>query len=723
MTSLGKGVHSAAAGVGSAIGTAVGAVGDYMSPIFSSMLSGAKDFTLAALGDNAVKAMTDMGMKIETGRKDYNAPLDKWAASGQKRQSAGGAGGRSRMPASVGMDSFNAPSEASAVSGGGSGRTISMGGNGIGDGTPPDNIPLTEIKTKSGKTAKVNSAYAPNFQGFINDLEATGYQITDLGGYSPRKNANNSSRWSTHAWGAAIDINPDQSPNRSKTTDLPPSTAELAAKWGLGWGMNWKSVQDPMHFSSASREGGSEASVAKGPGTQPPTMTAGSNQPATMPTPQITSPGNISSPVAAPASPPATSPPTSIIPKNPVQPVPPVATPSPSTPTPAATTAKPSGHTGTITTVAPASQSSNTPTAGGPASIPAPLTDKQIAKQKFDAIGKDTTAKLEALTAKGAGILEAAKEGKISMADAHKQMDSISAQHAAIEKGAKEQQSAIVRDFTSKHPEATPAPSTPPTSSAPAVTTGSSRGLSSGAPSAPAATTPTGSVTGTPISRSTGLPMHVDDKGSLTSAPTATPAPAGKSLGDLSKTAAQNRADNNAAAKAKSEATQAPATSPASTAAGSPSLQAQDAATKQSFQAAFDKAPKTEAGKAAEAQQAEGLKQELAKAQAAKAPEAQAQAQQNATEAQMTPEQRSAAGLRPSFGKAKPAAGTSTPTPPTSQPRDTLQEKAPPPPAPPPPAPKVVPPAPSPSVGPTVDPKDINFHPSDADHNTPQQHS
>ena len=116
---------------------------------------------------------------------------------------------------------------------------------------------LTSVTTKSGPSTKVGATYAPNFQSFIDDLEATGYKITSLGGYANRANANNPSVKSYHAMGAAIDINPASNPNRSTKTDLPQETAALAAKHGLGWGMNWTSVKDPMHFSAAKAEQGS----------------------------------------------------------------------------------------------------------------------------------------------------------------------------------------------------------------------------------------------------------------------------------------------------------------------------------------------------------------------------------------------------------------------------------------------------------------------------------
>ena len=31
---------------------------------------------------------------------------------------------------------------------------------------------------------------------------------------------------------------------------------ELCRKWGLGWGGDWRSIDDAMHFSAAKHEGG-----------------------------------------------------------------------------------------------------------------------------------------------------------------------------------------------------------------------------------------------------------------------------------------------------------------------------------------------------------------------------------------------------------------------------------------------------------------------------------
>lgn len=132
----------------------------------------------------------------------------------------------------------------------------------VGDGR------LAEIKTASGKKTMVAEKFAKNFQGFIDDLEATGYQIKTLLGYAKRQTVSGNS-WSLHASGAAIDINPPNPamntypngfysprPLNAPMTDMPPNTLDLAQKHGLGWGGAWRSIDDAMHFSAHKSEGG-----------------------------------------------------------------------------------------------------------------------------------------------------------------------------------------------------------------------------------------------------------------------------------------------------------------------------------------------------------------------------------------------------------------------------------------------------------------------------------
>lgn len=138
-------------------------------------------------------------------------------------------------------------------------------------------VKLALIKTSSGQSAWVAAEYAPQFQGFINDLEATGYKINSLGGYADRHNVNSSKNASKHAFGYSIDINPakngnfrgvskaERAKNPSKYTDMPIEQVQsLIKKWGLGWGFNWNSISDAMHFSVAENEGGKYLGLDKG---------------------------------------------------------------------------------------------------------------------------------------------------------------------------------------------------------------------------------------------------------------------------------------------------------------------------------------------------------------------------------------------------------------------------------------------------------------------------
>lgn len=135
-------------------------------------------------------------------------------------------------------------------------------------------LTITTLKTKSGKSFQVNSKYAKNFAGFIADLEATGYQIREIGGYRVSNIAGtNTPSW--HGLGVAIDINPAQNPvtngpaGRKPVTDMPSNINEIANKWGLGWGGAWTgSKQDAMHFSMGEGPGaafrGNRSAVAAG---------------------------------------------------------------------------------------------------------------------------------------------------------------------------------------------------------------------------------------------------------------------------------------------------------------------------------------------------------------------------------------------------------------------------------------------------------------------------
>jgi hypothetical protein len=116
----------------------------------------------------------------------------------------------------------------------------------------------------------VNKEYAPRFQQLIDWLDGVGYKIYSLGGYVDRDVRGQPGKKSVHAHGAAIDINPATNPFGSqRVTDMPEEVGQVAAQLGLGWGANWSSIKDAMHFSMAKNEGGtvklSDGGVATGP--------------------------------------------------------------------------------------------------------------------------------------------------------------------------------------------------------------------------------------------------------------------------------------------------------------------------------------------------------------------------------------------------------------------------------------------------------------------------
>jgi hypothetical protein len=121
-------------------------------------------------------------------------------------------------------------------------------------GATKTGIPLSTISGPGGLSADVNSQYAGNFQGFVNELKASGYQINSLGGYNYR-NIAGTDTLSNHAFGKAIDINPATNPDTGRggalVTDMPPNVSEMASKYGLNWGGDWNSKKDAMHFEVA----------------------------------------------------------------------------------------------------------------------------------------------------------------------------------------------------------------------------------------------------------------------------------------------------------------------------------------------------------------------------------------------------------------------------------------------------------------------------------------
>jgi hypothetical protein len=170
---------------------------------------------------------------------------------GAAAPSGGGGGGGSSAPAQSEAGS-SSPRDSNA-GGPAGGHAAESGGGGAG-GQPK----LTRISSKSGKSTSVNEKFAPQFQSLIDYLDKQGYEINSLGGFVDRDVRGKPGTKSIHAHGAAIDINPSTNPlGTTLVTDMPADISSVAGGLGLGWGGNWKSRKDAMHFSAAKSEGGS----------------------------------------------------------------------------------------------------------------------------------------------------------------------------------------------------------------------------------------------------------------------------------------------------------------------------------------------------------------------------------------------------------------------------------------------------------------------------------
>jgi hypothetical protein len=113
---------------------------------------------------------------------------------------------------------------------------------------------LTTIEA-GGQSIQVNAQAAPHFKAFLDDLQSRGYKIQTIGGFDDRMKAGTFSSVSEHAYGNAIDINADRNPFRTSKTDMPANVSQIAAKYGLIWGGDWRNPVDPMHFEWGGKGG------------------------------------------------------------------------------------------------------------------------------------------------------------------------------------------------------------------------------------------------------------------------------------------------------------------------------------------------------------------------------------------------------------------------------------------------------------------------------------
>ena len=132
------------------------------------------------------------------------------------------------------------------------------------------------INFLNGTQIQINKAVEGQFQAVLTNWETT---LNGLKGNDPKSNEDKYTlsyegtiktihsfsckhvkdqpdKISAHAFGIAIDVKPGANPYNKDTciTDMPPKFVDAFTSAGFGWGGNWNSVYDPMHFSLAPNE-------------------------------------------------------------------------------------------------------------------------------------------------------------------------------------------------------------------------------------------------------------------------------------------------------------------------------------------------------------------------------------------------------------------------------------------------------------------------------------
>ena len=104
----------------------------------------------------------------------------------------------------------------------------------------------------------VNPVVQEPFQNLINYVDKRDYKLQKSNDSYPLqgkmiRQIKGTDIPSTHSFGSAIDLNPKQNPvttGSKRITDMPQDVVDMAKSQGLGWGGDWKSKFDPMHFGA-----------------------------------------------------------------------------------------------------------------------------------------------------------------------------------------------------------------------------------------------------------------------------------------------------------------------------------------------------------------------------------------------------------------------------------------------------------------------------------------
>ena len=113
-------------------------------------------------------------------------------------------------------------------------------------------FPLTLSWDRSRSVQKItcHRTLGPVFTDTFSRIQGAGLQskITSFGGCFSFRPQRTGSKLSAHAWGIAIDLNPESNA-QGTAGDMDAGLVSIFKQAGFSWGGDWKGrVRDPMHF-------------------------------------------------------------------------------------------------------------------------------------------------------------------------------------------------------------------------------------------------------------------------------------------------------------------------------------------------------------------------------------------------------------------------------------------------------------------------------------------
>jgi hypothetical protein len=114
----------------------------------------------------------------------------------------------------------------------------------------PFKLPLSWDKSRIADHITCHKLVATSFTQVFAEIKSAGLQekITSFGGCFAFRPQRTGTKLSTHAWGIAIDLNPESNA-QGTAGSLEAGVIAIFKQAGFTWGGDWKgSSRDPMHF-------------------------------------------------------------------------------------------------------------------------------------------------------------------------------------------------------------------------------------------------------------------------------------------------------------------------------------------------------------------------------------------------------------------------------------------------------------------------------------------